>query len=314
MAKGWHSVIDKEMASVNSVIKTEVTSAYPELNEMCSSVISSKEHDVRPALCILSYFANGGKDEETAISVASCFGAVFDGLHVHDSVGADGKVKGAKKKFYHKVDISTTKTIVAGDFMYVMGFRKAYRSVPGVVPYLMAASSSICNGIFAMVDSTNDPDFTQDVCMEVMESKDAAEFRFSMECACKEAGCDDTAVKRMAEIGHNIGMAYSLVADVEDLYGSDGDKPVLETLTTGRPTFPLRIALDNDKTGALAEMFKGTPSKDASRILSSVKDEVLKGSRAKISEYTERAKALIGELADSEYRTALSSFVDTVVV
>ncbi len=314
MAQGWHSVIDKEMASVNSVIKAEVTTAYPELNEMRSSIITYRGHDVIPALCILSYYANGGKDEEAAVSVASCFGAVFDGLHMHDSVGADGKVKGAKKKFYHKVDISTTKTIVAGDYMYIMGFRKAYRSSPGVVPYLMAASSSMSNGIFTMVDSSNDPAFTEEVCIKIMESKDAAEFRFSMESACKEAGSDEAAMKRMAEIGHSIGMACRLAYDVEDLYGSDGSKPALDTLSSGRPTFPLRIALDSDKTGALAEMFKGAPTKDAQRILSSVKDEVLNRTRAKISDYKEKAKALIGELADSEYRAAISSFLDSVVV
>ncbi len=318
MAQSWCSVIDKELESVDAVMREEVRSAYPELNDMCKSTLSGRHHEVRPALCILTYYANGGKDTDVAVRMASCYESVFDGLHLHDRIDANGKVIGEKKKLFSKSP-STTKVIVAGDFMYMMGFRLAYGSVPKIVPYLMRATSVISDVIFKIVNHTNDIDVTEEDCIDILVRKGAIEFQIVMESAAKLADADEEAVTRMSECGKLLGMAIQLSYDVRDIAGSeDGKKPAMTTLTTGFPTLPLFFAMNDPNIGERVKSIfskKAPSAKEAVATVSLIREsDAIPRCKALISDYKARARELLALLPDSEYKNALVKFSESVVL
>jgi octaprenyl-diphosphate synthase len=318
MAQSWYSVIDKELDSVDVVMRKEVRSAYPELNDMCEATLSSQYHKVRPALCILTYYANGGKDSDVAVSMASCYESVFDGLHLHDRIDGDGKVIGEKKKLFSKTP-STTKVIVAGDFMYMMGFRLAYGRVPAIVPYLMKATSSISDAIFKLVNHMGDVEVTEEDCLDILVRKGAIEFQIVMESAAKLAEGDEEAVTRMSQCGKLLGMAIQLSYDIHDITGSpDGKKPSMVTLTTGFPTLPLYYAMKDPKIGErIKSLFSNKEPSDKDAIAASLmikETDVVPRCKALIADYSSRAREILALLPDSEYKTALVKFSENLTL
>ena len=318
MAEGWYTIVNEELQFVDTVIKDEVRTAYPELNDMCEDTLSARNHELRPGLCLLSYYSNGGKDRKEAVNISACFQTVFDGLHLHDRVNGEGKVMVEKKRLFSK-EPSTTKVIVAGDFMYVMGFRQAYANTPGLVPYLMKVSASISDGIFLIVDNERSGSLTEDICKEILDTKYAVEFQILMEAAAKIAGAKDEDVSRMNEIGLFLGRAIEIITELEDLFGSkDVRKPAMEMLIVGNPALPIFYAMQDAKVGSRVRdaFVNGSLStKEASQIVSLMKETVAYARcKAIVDENVSKAKASIAELPDSEYKRALSAFTETLVL
>ncbi len=309
MAKSWYSIIEGDIASVDDKMRAEVRSAYPELNDMCESTMRSRYHAVRPALCILSYYVNGGEDSELAVNTASCFESVFEGLHLHDLIDSSGNVLGDKKKLFDKIP-STTKVIVAGDFMYLMGFRLAYAKAPKIVPYLMEASASISDSIFHIVDISHGPSVSEQDCIKVMMRKSAIEYQLLMGCAAEQAGADEQCIKRMRECGSYIGMALQLESDMEDIFD---DKPEMISVQSGYPTMPIFYSMQHPEYGAeIKRLFsiKNPEPTDVEEIVSLIKRTDAKDRcKALKADYLSKASEIIGELSDSVYVRSLSEFV-----
>ena len=316
MAQSWYSVVDEEMASVDEMIRKGVRSSYPELNEMCENALNSRYHEVRPALSILSYYVNGGKEASEAVANAVCFEASFDGLHLHDRIDPNGKVlPGRKKKLFSK-EPSTTKVVVAGDFMYIMGFRQAYSRSPKAVPYMMQASATISNAIFDLTDRMRDTGISEEDVWDLMRRKSAVEFQIIMESAAAQAGAGEDSLARMRECGMQIGSAVQIRTDMDDLFGIVGEKPLCHTLTMGYPTLVLFYAMNDPAVGQKVKDAYAKEDLDpkAAREVA----ELIKGSDAvskceqAIEGCRKKALTLIDELPDSEYRTALKEFLQTI--
>lgn len=315
MAESWYSIVEKDVESVDEVLIDGVMRTYPELNEMCKDMIASRDHKVRPALGILSYYANGGKDSDTAVYMAASFGAVFDGLHMHDMIDADGNVKGMKKKLFHKIP-PTTKVIVAGDYMYIMGFRMAYDKAPSVAPYIMKVSTMISDGIFSQTDRLGDSTVTKDECLELIKKRVASELSVMMECAAKEAGAKESVIADMGVLGEGLGIVLRIRNDLEDLFGNGKGIAQMDTLMQGIPTVPLCLAMADESIGEkVRQAFsdKDIQKKDAERIVSSMKAAgIQERCEDIIKEYGKKAREIISGLPDSDYKSSLLSFIDTM--
>lgn len=315
MAEGWYSALNEELRSVDAVIMDEVRTAYPELNDMCEDTLSARNHELRPALCILSYYANGGKDRTEAVRISACFQTVFDGLHLHDRINGEGKVMVERKRLFSK-EPSTTKVIVAGDFMYVMGFRIAYSKVPKMVPFLTQASGSISDAIFKIVDASHNPDMTEEMATDILIGKEAVEFRILMESAASLAGADEGVCAKARECGEQIGMAIGIAKDINDIQVIGKKKLPMERFAAGYPSLLTFYAMKDGSSGQrirdlfsrsdltkkdlldAAALIKGT---DAIQRCESLKDGCKK-----------RAKELLSGFSDSKYRDALMEFVDSI--
>ena len=119
-------------------MQRNLESENPELTEMCQSVVGAGGKRLRPALCILSYYACGGDDPENPIKIGAGFEIVHSATLVHDDINDQGEVRRGRKTLHRQYTIS--KAIIAGDFMFAMGFRLLAEAAPHIVDYIVEAS------------------------------------------------------------------------------------------------------------------------------------------------------------------------------
>jgi len=307
MSQPWCSIIDAELESVSDIIMKDMVSAYPELTKMCQTIISKEQSEIRPALMILSYYANGGKSSEEAVFVASAFEMLVQGELLHDKVGSDGEVIGVKKGLFHKAP-STTKVIVAGDFMFAMGFRKAYVHCKNIVPYLMEVSSCIGTGNFIAADLERKVDITEEESLSIIDNKCG-----KLYAELTKVGCGITNPKyekEFGEYGYNMGMALKIRDDLVDIFGDSKDSEAwFESLLEGRVSLPIYFALqDPSVSDSIKSIFMKTKftKKDLFqfRMLMSSTDTAYRCSEVR-KEYAMKAIEALKDVPKSEYTEAM---------
>jgi len=308
MSQPWCSVIDAELSSANDIIMKDMVSAYPELTKMCQDIIASEQSEIRPALTILAYYANGGRDPELAVAAATAFEMLVQGELLHDRIGSDGNVLGVKKGLFSKSP-STTKVIVAGDFMFSMGFRQAYTQCKNIVPYLMEASSCIGSGNFIAADLERKLDITEEECLSIIDHKSGRLYAEIVKVGCGLADPEHRYEDAFGEYGYNIGMALKIKEDVNDIYGDRETEARFVALLEGRISLPIYYALQDasvsDKIKPFLEKTKFT-RRDLFqfRMLMVSNDAGFKSEQVR-KEYAKKAFESLKDVPSSEYTEAL---------
>ncbi len=307
MAQSWCSIVESEMESVDEKIVGEISTAYPELYRMCYDDLNSIQHKIRTGLLLLSYYVNGGADTEKAVAMGMSLEPVLIGLQMHDKIDGNGKVMGRKKLF--SKDLSTTKVIVSGDYMYVVGVRNSYNFCPPVVPYINPLSIGWSNSVFATERNLCNVSITEEECIRITDEKSFG-YQVLMEAAADVAGCDEDGIKRMKEYGRMVGMAIKVTEDIWDFVGNGKDKPEMSCFMDGRITLPIFYAMQSNKD--VRDAFsKGITYKEALGYLTAIKatDSISK-CKEFINECLVKAKEIISGLKDSEYKSALLAFTE----
>lgn len=309
MAQNWYSSVEAEMSSADDNVVKEISLAYPELYKMCSSTLESNQHRIRSAISMLTYHALGGTDKGTAVSLGMSLEPVIIGLETHDRIDGDGKVIDSRKKLFSKGS-STTKVIVSGDYMYIVGIRNAYNYAPKVVKYIIKASSVRANAIFAIQDNLKNSSVTEDECKRLVRSLVAVDFLTLMESAADLADADQATIERMGECGSYIGMAVKVQEDLLDLVGTGKDRPAMQAFVEGRVSLPIVYSIQG--SGQVREAFAKADltQKEAQALLPLIRSTDCE-SRCKefIAECMSKARSIIEGLKESEYKDALLSYI-----
>jgi len=151
----------------------------------------------------------------------------------------------------------------------------------------------------------------------VVESKTAILFSAAAEIGARVSGQDETTIKRMAEYGMCLGVAFQLMDDVLDYaaHSDDVGKPVGHDLEEGKITLPLIHAMAKDKQ--LYALVEGVAERgsyaDGER--QAVRDLVQQAGGVErclntAQEYAERAKAALPEAANNEIRRLMAELAD----
>ena len=135
MAEPWHSCIAQELEQLEALMDRSLDSENPELSEMCRYVIGAGGKRLRPSMCLLAYFACGGKDASIPISIGAGFEIIHSATLVHDDINDQGEVRRGRKALHRQY--ATSKAIIAGDFMFAMGFKLLADAAPHIVNYIV---------------------------------------------------------------------------------------------------------------------------------------------------------------------------------
>ena len=171
MTEPWHSCISGELEKVEDLMLHDLESENPELTEMCQYVISSGGKRLRPALCIMSYGAVGGKDMMKPVKVGAAFEIIHSATLVHDDINDQGEIRRGRKTLHKEYTVS--KAIIAGDYMFAMGFRLLAAEAPQIVDYIVDASASMGAGEFVQKDFEHASSVTEDDYIEIITGKTA---------------------------------------------------------------------------------------------------------------------------------------------
>lgn len=318
MAEPWHTCIDKELASVEDLMMRDLEyHGNAELTEMCQYVISSGGKRLRPALCILSYYLNGGKDPTVPVNVGSAFEIIHSASLVHDDINDQGEIRRGRKTLHR--EYTTSKAIVAGDYMFAMGFRLLSGSAPEIVDYIVDASACMGAGEFVQKDYEHTSNVTQDDYIEIITGKTARLFEASAKSGAAMADADMEKIDAMGDFACKIGLAFQIVDDTLDVTGDvhNTGKAVGTDLLEGKPTLPVIYAMQDPIYGQqVRELFEkvNVTMDDVTVALDLIKKtDAISRCLDLAKEYAMDAKSLLDGFPDSVYRDSLLTLADYIV-
>lgn len=317
MTEPWHSCISGELEKVEDLMLRDLESENPELTEMCQYVISSGGKRLRPALCIMSYGAVGGKDMMKSVKVGAAFEIIHSATLVHDDINDQGDIRRGRKTLHKEYTVS--KAIIAGDYMFAMGFRLLATEAPQIVDYIVDASASMGAGEFVQKDFEHASSVTEDDYIEIITGKTAKLFEASSKSGAAVANADGAMLEALGNFSHYIGLAFQIVDDTLDVTGDPHNtgKAVGTDLIEGKPTLPVIYAMqDPDKGPRLIELFEkaDVTTDDVAEALELIRStDSVDRCLSKAREYVDEAVGYIDSVPDSIYKDALLDLASYIV-
>ena len=294
---------------MEDLMKRDLGSDNPELTDMCVYVVGAGGKRLRPSLCILSYYACGGKDGSVPVRIGAGFEIVHSATLVHDDINDQGEVRRGKKALHRQYTIS--KAIIAGDFMFAMGFRLLAAAAPHIVDYIVDASASMGAGEFVQKDFEHETSVTEDDYLQIIEKKTAKLFEAAAKSAAAVAGADAETLEALGQFALDVGLAFQIVDDTLDVTGDPGKtgKAVGTDLIEGKPTLPVIYAMEDPTVGdEIREIFETEEptEQDVAHALELIqRTDAIERCLAKAEEIGAKAPADIACLPDSKYKDAL---------
>ena len=317
MTEPWHSCISGELEKVENLMLRDLESENPELTEMCQYVISSGGKRLRPALCIMSYGAVGGKDMMKPVKVGAAFEIIHSATLVHDDINDQGEIRRGRKTLHKEYTVS--KAIIAGDYMFAMGFRLLATEAPQIVDYIVDASASMGAGEFVQKDFEHASSVTEDDYIEIITGKTAKLFEASSKSGAAVANADGAMLEALGNFSHYIGLAFQIVDDTLDVTGDPHNtgKAVGTDLIEGKPTLPVIYAMqDPDKGPRLIELFEkaDVTTDDVAEALELIRStDSVDRCLSKAREYVDEAVGYMDSVPDSIYKDALLDLASYIV-
>lgn len=240
-------------------------------------------------------------------------GAAFEIIHsatlVHDDINDQGDIRRGRRALHKEYPLS--KAIIAGDYMFAMGFRLLGAVAPQIVDYIVDASAAMGAGEFVQKDFEHKATVTEDRYLSIIESKTAKLFEASAKSGAAIAGATAEMLEAIGDFAFNVGTAFQIVDDMLDVAGDPGmtGKAVGTDLIEGKPTLPVIYAMQDPKVGSeIRELFeKESPSSDdvrqALKLIAAT--DAVERCMAKARDIAESARSHLACIPDSKYRNAL---------
>lgn len=317
MAHQWHDCIGSELDRVERIMMLDLESENPELTEMCHYVISSGGKRIRPALCILSYGAVGGPDIEKSVKVGAAFEIIHSATLIHDDINDMGEIRRGRKTLHREYTIS--KAIIAGDYMFAMGFRLLASEAPSIVDYVVEASASMGAGEFVQKDLEHAASVTEGDYIRIITGKTAKLFEASSKSGAAVANADSALLDALGNYAFHIGLAFQIVDDTLDVTGDPHStgKAVGTDLLEGKPTLPVIYAMEDPANGPrLVELFekRDITMDDVREALELIRGtDAVERCHARAAAFAEQALGYLEQVPASVYRDAMADLAEYIV-
>ena len=255
----WNSYpeIKQELIEVLTLMKKNVKCKDKKIEKSIIELIESGGKLLRPAFVLIgSKF--GDNDKNKSIPTA----AVIEMLHmatlVHDDIVDDSKLRRGQETIQSKY--GKDYAVYIGDYLFCVCFKLlATNDSLQAIKVDSRAMSKICMGEVNQLNSRFSMDFSVKDYLSRISGKTAELFSISLYLGAAECNADEKVSKELANIGHNLGMAFQIIDDILDYEGSDKSikKSAANDLRQGIYTIPLIYAYRNNK-----DAFKDILGKD----------------------------------------------------
>ena len=231
--------IAADTQAVNLVIRRELHSDVPLVNQIADYIISAGGKRIRPTLVLL--FANAwgyrGTDHHALAAVVEF---IHTATLLHDDVVDESSLRRGRKTA--NALFGNAASVLVGDFLYSRAFQMMVTiGNMRVMQILADATNVIAEGEVLQLLNMHDPDVSEERYLQVIRSTTATLFEAAAQLGALIAGASDEQIDAAAEYGRSLGTAFQLIDDVLDYSGNAADigKNVGDDLREGKPTLPL---------------------------------------------------------------------------
>lgn len=317
MDEPWYSSVSADLNEVERLMEDVIRSGNQELTEICSYVLCSNGKRIRPSMCLLSFRVCGGKDPAKAIEAATAIEVIHNATLIHDDINDQGELRRGAQAAYKRYSIG--KSIVAGDFMFAIGFRLIGSASDEVVDYIVSASTAMSAGEFDQKEFEHNPDVTEEDYMKIIQGKTARLIECGAKIGSFLAGAGSETLGKVAEFAYRTGISFQIVDDMLDVIGDERStgKRIGSDIMEGKPTLPMIYAMqDAAYGGRIRELFTRDDLEwsEVSEVIELIKKtDAISRCRKKAKEIAEGSAVFLDGIGDSEYKRSMIALSDYIV-
>jgi octaprenyl-diphosphate synthase len=185
-----------------------------------------------------------------------------------------------------------------------------------VLQLMADVTNLIAEGEVMQLVRAGDPDTTREQYFDVITRKTAILFAAACEGAVILSGESDETLRRMHDIGLNLGIAFQLIDDVLDYEGDPETtgKNVGDDLNEGKPTLPLIHAMSHSTPEQAALIADALRTKSADRLSEIValadSSGGIRETRNAAVEHCDRVTSALAELSSSPAKLSLQKLAE----
>ena len=243
MPPSYYAAVADDFESVNALIRENLTSRVPLVEEIAEYLIEAGGKRLRPLLVLLA--ANAcGYNEGKHVKLAAVIEFLHTAMLLHDDVVDESLLRRGRKTV--NATWGNPASVLVGDFLHSRAFEMMVEiGNMGVMEIISHATNVISEGEVQQLTNIRNPDLTEAAYMQVIEHKTAALFEASSHSAAALAQATPAQSEALRDYGLQIGLAFQLVDDVLDYEGTAEalGKNVGDDLAEGKVTLPLIVAM-----------------------------------------------------------------------
>ena len=308
--------IADDMKAVDDVIRSELSSPVPRMQEISRYITEAGGKRMRPALLVLICRALGYEG-----TLHQYLGACIELLHtatlMHDDVVDESDMRRGRPTANARWGNGAA--VLVGDFLYTRSFQMMVRAGNlRVMEALADAANRLSEGEVFQMSNARNPDATEAQYFAVIERKTACLFEAAarMASAVADAGADEEAA--VAEYALALGNAFQIADDILDYAGDAASlgKNLGADLREGKMTLPLIYAraCATDADRALIDEAVRTGEGDFDKISRIViGSDALDRCRTRAEAELERGRKAILKIPPSIFRESLIELLSFVV-
>lgn len=313
-----NKLIEADLKSLQHRMKEEMKSNVSLLNLITDYLLKSKGKQMRPMLVYLSAKIVGQSNEITTVA-ATMIELLHTATLVHDDVVDEADTRrgfmSINSKWKNKA------AVLLGDFMLSRGLLIALENNQYKLLHIMSdAVREMSEGELLQIEKAMKLDITEGVYYDIISKKTASLIRTACVAGCLSVSEDETHHNLMAEIGYNLGMAFQIKDDLMDLGKDNIGKPLAIDIKDQKMTLPLIFTLHNisflEKTKLIALIrFRNKNKESIQTIIDAIyHNGGISYAENKMNEYATKAKSLLNNFPENEYRNAFSSLIDYTIL
>lgn len=315
--KAIYAPVEAEMAEVEAMLRAELRSQHPFVDELVRYGCMLGGKRLRPALLLLAAKAVG---EITPAHLT--LGTVVEMIHtatlIHDDVLDDATTRRHLATVNSRWDNEAS--VLLGDFLFTHSFYLASTLETTLAcRWIGEATNIVCEGELRQKGSRGDFSLTEDEYLGIIEAKTAELVACSCKLGAKYAGGSDDLVRRLDAYGRNLGIAFQIADDLLDVVGDEGTtgKSLGTDLGQQKPTLPLIRVLqliDGPEREELLHALEGS-EEQRRRTLEPLLDRfgALDYARQRATDFAQAARAQLDLLPHDPATETLRLLADFVV-
>ncbi len=315
--RSLYAVIRDELGQVDELLRRELTSEYPFVDELAQHGFRLGGKRLRPALVLLSGQLCG-QITDAHLKLAAAVEMVHTATLVHDDVLDEAALRRHLDTVNARWDNETS--ILLGDYLFAKALCLA-ASVEGsyAVRSLIEASRRVCEGELRQVGACGDYDLAEAEYLEIIDGKTAALCACCCEIGAFYAGASEDDTAALTRFGGKLGIAFQIVDDVLDVLGDEktAGKSLGTDLVKQKPTLPLIRLLGQsspDQRAEMIEILSSTTDHHREALWPWLKDsDAIEYAKRKATHFIEEASAELANWPDAPSKESLVGIARFVI-
>lgn len=259
-----HLFLAGELDGVNEILRRQLASDLPAVNELCRHLARYQGKMLRPTLTLLCGLAARPETAGQApVSIHSqrVLAAVSEIIHmatlVHDDVLDESQMRRNAATVNHLR--GNEMAVLLGDYLISNAFHLCSTlDRPDINRRIGETTNELCSGELLQVHHRDDWSIDEATYFAIIERKTASLISLCCRLGAEEAGASPAVADALAAYGSRMGVAFQIQDDLLDLIGEERvvGKSLGRDLEKGKLTLPLIHFLTDAQPNLRAEMLR----------------------------------------------------------